>query len=120
MAFLAENQQWYKIIQDEVDGVVKKYRQNTDQSAADVLALIPIEAWENELPMIDLALRETIRFILVGVVFRRNISGKDVPIGHTGEVVPSESFAVSFIISGIAIFMTSNSSPLTFSSRYTS
>jgi hypothetical protein len=45
--------------------------------------------------MIDLSLRESIRFQLVGTAFRRNISGQDIPIGD--EIIPNGAFVVRLI-----------------------
>lgn len=94
--YLATNRYWYDQVRAEVDGVVEKHRKSPDQSRLDVLSSLTIENWESDFPLIDLCLRECIRFQLVGTAFRKNISGKDVPIGKAGEVVPRDAFAVSF------------------------
>ncbi len=95
--YLACNPEWYGIIQREVDGVVAAHRTSPSQSPADVLAALPIEAWETELPMMDLCLRECIRLQLVGTAFRKNTSGHDVPLGKTGEVIPADAFAIYLV-----------------------
>ena len=92
--YLADNAEWYNKVQAEVDAAVDKHRTATDQSPLDVLSSLPLEVWESEFPMIDLCLRECIRFQLVGTAFRKNLSGKDLPIGKGGEVVPKDAFAV--------------------------
>lgn len=91
--YLATNSEWYERVQNEVDGVIKKHRA-PGQSATDVLASLSVDDWESEFPAIDLCLRECIRLQLVGTAFRKNLSGKDVPIGKTGEVIPKDGFAV--------------------------
>jgi cytochrome P450 len=95
--YLATNADWYARVQGEVDASLKKHRTSSDQSSADILATLTIDEWESEFPMIELCLRECIRFNLVGASFRKNISGSDLAIGDTGEVVPKNSFAVSLM-----------------------
>ena len=84
-------------MRQEVDSAVARHRVSAEQSASDVLGTLTVEEWESEFPMIDLCLRETIRFQAVGTAFRKNISGKDVQIGKTGEVVPRDAFAVYLV-----------------------
>ncbi|KAK3940840.1 cytochrome p450 6a1 [Diplogelasinospora grovesii] len=92
--YLAATPDWYRIVQREVDEAVEKHRKSEEQSPTDVLGTLTIDDWEHDFPMIDLVLRECIRFQMVGTTFRQNVSGKDVPIGKTGEVVPKDAFAV--------------------------
>jgi hypothetical protein len=94
VCYLSLNQLWYGKIQKEVDDAVAKYRVSPDESPADVLSKLPLGAWETEFPLIDLCLKETIRFTITGCGFRQNMSGKDVPIGKTGEVIPKDAYAV--------------------------
>ncbi|KAM7203021.1 cytochrome P450 6A1 [Rhypophila sp. PSN 637] len=93
MMYLATTPEWYKKTQEEVDGVVKRHRTSPDQSPTDILAALSVDDWESEFPIIDLGLRESIRLQLVGAACRKNVSGRDVPIGNTGEVVPKDGFA---------------------------
>lgn len=80
-----------------MDAALRKHRASPHQTPAEVLAGLSLDDWEAEFPLIDLALRETIRFQLVGTAFRKNISGRDVPIGSSGEVVPADGFALYLI-----------------------
>ena len=43
------------------------------------LASIPLNAWEDELPSVDLVIRETLRFTIGGPIFRRNVQ-KDIVV----------------------------------------
>ena len=62
---------------------------------------IPCDAWENDFPVTDLCLRETIRLHMVGTAFRQNTSGKDVPIGNEGkEVIPKNAY-VTFALGDV-------------------
>ncbi|POS73838.1 cytochrome P450 6A1 [Diaporthe helianthi] len=98
LCYLATNPEWYGRIQGEVDAALNKHRtRGAGQTPAQVLSTLTLDDWESEFPLIDLALRESIRFQLVGTAFRKNISGHDVPIGKSGEVVPSDGFAMYWI-----------------------
>jgi sterol 14-demethylase len=55
---------------------------------------LSLEQWESEFPLINLALRESIRLGLTGIDYRQNNGAKDIPIGKSGEVVPAGAFAV--------------------------
>ncbi|KAJ2900619.1 hypothetical protein MKZ38_002318 [Zalerion maritima] len=104
LVYLAQNREWMDKIRSEVDGVVDRHRAQregegesggeSDESALDVLKRLPLEAWENDFPLVDVALKETIRIELVGSSYRMNDSGRDMEIGHTGEVVPNGAFSV--------------------------
>ena len=69
-------------------------KHNTDPKLPimDQLAQLPIEAWEQEFPLIDLCLRESIRLQLLGTAFRKNISGKSIPTGKSDEIIPPGAF----------------------------
>ncbi|KAI1269552.1 cytochrome P450 6A1 [Xylariaceae sp. FL1019] len=95
--FLTQNPEWMAKLRGEVEEAVTRHRTSPSQSRADVLGTLSIEEWESEFPLIDLALRETIRFSLPGTSFRKNVSGRDVPIGDTGEVVPNGAFAAYLV-----------------------
>ena len=46
------------------------------------LAAIPLNAWEEELPAVDLVIRETLRITTCGATLRRNL-GKDIVLADT-------------------------------------
>ncbi|KAK0636368.1 cytochrome P450 6A1 [Bombardia bombarda] len=94
LVYLAATPEWYKRVQDEVDAALNKHRVSADQSPVDILALLTVDDWESEFPMLDLCSRETIRLQMAGTAIRKNIGGKDVPIGKSGEVIPKDGFAV--------------------------
>ncbi len=95
--FLTQNPEWMARLREEVDGVVAKHRTSPSQSCADVLGTLTIEEWEGEFPLIDLALRETIRFCLPGATFRKNMSGHEIPIGESGEVIPDGAYVIYLV-----------------------
>ncbi|KAI6381024.1 hypothetical protein MCOR25_001325 [Pyricularia grisea] len=94
LVYLALTPSWYIRVQQEVDAVVAKYRTSPSQAPVDVIRNLNLEQWENELASVRLCLRETIRLHSTGSVFRRNISGQDVSLGSSGEIVPKGSYVV--------------------------
>lgn len=54
---------------------------------------LPLEAWDNEFPALELCLRESVRLQLCGTAFRRNVGGRELQVGG-GEVVPEGAFVV--------------------------
>lgn len=56
------------------------------------LGQLPLGAWEQEFPLIDTCLRESIRIQLLGTAFRKNISGRSIPTGKGDEVIPPGAF----------------------------
>ncbi|KAI2642112.1 cytochrome P450 6A1 [Xylaria nigripes] len=92
--YLTQTPEWMARLREEVDAAVERHRTSATQSRTDVLGTFTLEQWEGEFPLIDLALRETIRFSLPGTSFRKNSSGHDIPIGDSGEIVPNGAYAV--------------------------
>ncbi|KAK1978344.1 cytochrome P450 6A1 [Colletotrichum cereale] len=94
LCFLAGDAHWYAEFRREVDGVIARRRRSDEQAADEVLAGMTMDEWEAEFPLIDLGLRETIRHTITGCGFRYNGSGRDLPIGKSGEIVPRDAYAV--------------------------
>ncbi|KAF4849722.1 Sterol 14-demethylase [Colletotrichum siamense] len=94
LCFLGANEEWYGRVQAEVDSVIAKHRRSEEETPEEVFARFEVEDWEAEFPMVDLGLKETIRHTITGCGFRYNGTGKDIPIGDSGEVVPADAFAV--------------------------
>ena len=78
----------------EVEAAVAKHRHSPDQGPEDVLRALTLDAWEVDFPLVELCLREAVRLGTTGTAFRKNISGHDVPIGKTGEIIPKDSYVV--------------------------
>lgn len=91
--FLALDPDWMREVRAEVDGAVARHRASPGQGPLDVLGEMSVDDWEREFPLVNLCLHESIRIVTVGAGFRRNISGRDVRIGRTGEVIPRGAFA---------------------------
>lgn len=91
---MSQNPEWKTKIREEVDNVILRHKTSPNQSSAEVLGQLSFEQWEAEFPLINLALRESIRIGLTGIDYRKNIGAHDVPIGKSGEVIPAGAFAV--------------------------
>jgi sterol 14-demethylase len=76
-----------------VEATARKHNPGSTLPLTAQLTSLPLEAWESEFPALDLCLRESIRLQLLGTAFRRNASGRDLPIGK-GEVVPDGAYVV--------------------------
>jgi sterol 14-demethylase len=71
---LGSNPSWKQRAIDECKALVANH---TNTLSSDPLhkrlSAIPLDAWENELPALDLIIRETLRMTLVGSALRRNV-----------------------------------------------
>ncbi|KAH9478207.1 Cytochrome P450 monooxygenase [Psilocybe cubensis] len=80
LLFLGSNPVWKKKVVDELKALVANH---TDTLSSEPLhkrlAAIPLNAWEEQLPTIDLAIRETLRITATGSTLRRNMH-KDVTV----------------------------------------
>ncbi|KAI5199546.1 cytochrome P450 6A1 [Aureobasidium subglaciale] len=86
--YLANDGYWLSQVREEVKALAEKYDSDTSKSMADRLMSAPLEAWENELPTIDLCLRESIRLNSLGSMFRKNDSTEPVKMSNGAEIPP--------------------------------
>lgn len=100
--YVITNAHWYGKLQEEIDSVIATHRKDSSQTSADILATLTLVDWENKFPVLQLCLHETLRFTVLNPVYRKNITGRDLPIGKTGEVIPRDSYVVSSFI--LALF----------------
>ena len=71
--FLALYVEWKKKAKAEVNSFIEKHTPSTSSDPLHKrLASIPISAWENELPVLNLVLKETLRHNSLGLILRRN------------------------------------------------
>ncbi|KAH0269333.1 cytochrome P450, partial [Aureobasidium melanogenum] len=89
--YLANDPYWRGKVWEEVKALAEKYDGDTSKSFPERLASAPLEAWENELPSIDLCLRDSIRLNLVGSMFRQNQSKSSVKVSDGAEI-PAGAF----------------------------
>jgi cytochrome P450 len=92
LCYLATSPEWLARVRDEVRSVAAKYAKDTSLSLRIQLDQVPREAWENEFPLIELCLRDSIRLNALGTAFRRNVSGQALPTGNGNEVIPPGAF----------------------------
>ncbi|KAF4963183.1 hypothetical protein FSARC_8761 [Fusarium sarcochroum] len=107
LCYLAQNPIWMDKLRVEVDIAIQNHRLQLDETGADVLHRFTLHDWETEFPLLELAMRETMRFTMSGTIVRKNIGNKDVPVGDTGSFIPPGSLAVGGIFQVPAF----NSSP---------
>lgn len=93
--YVATNRRWYGLLEHEVLGVVARHREDPGQTSWEVLSTLPLEAWERDFPVLQLCLHETLRFTDQTAMYRKNTSGRDIPLGKTGEVIPRDAYVVS-------------------------
>ena len=93
LVYLASNPYWLDKVREEVTGVANRYCSDTSLPLKEQLMQVPIEAWEAEFPLIDMCLKDSIRLQLSGTAFRKNMSGRDIPLNKSGtEVIPKDAF----------------------------
>ena len=74
LVYLAFNDEWKAKAKAEVDALVNKHTTNSsNEPLHQQLASIHISAWEDEMPVLDLIIRETVRINLSGFSLRRNV-----------------------------------------------
>ncbi|KAM7188951.1 Cytochrome P450 [Naviculisporaceae sp. PSN 640] len=103
---LARHPEWQARCREEVQHAIHKARQHPQQSDNEVLATFTLQQWEgqstngNEFPVLNACLKEALRILLPGAMFRKNISGKDIIIpvdcerGTGEQVIPTGAYAV--------------------------
>ncbi|KAF9457599.1 cytochrome P450 [Collybia nuda] len=89
LLFLAHNPEWRKKVETEVQSLIMKHTNTTSSEPLHQrLAAIPISVWEDEMPILDVVIRETIRLVVNGAALRRNVhedlhmAGKTIPKGN--------------------------------------
>ncbi|KIM37023.1 hypothetical protein M413DRAFT_31186 [Hebeloma cylindrosporum] len=77
---LATNPKWKERAIEEYTALVTKHSNTlSTEPLHKRLASIPLNAWEDELPSVDLVIRETLRFTVSGSLLRRNVQ-KDIVV----------------------------------------
>src|ERR1700761_4416272 len=90
LVFISAHPEWKKKVYDEVQTLIAKHTDPTSSAPLyERFASIPISAWEEEMPVVEAVIRETLRLIMTGnTALRRNMSrpisfsdGKVIPLG---------------------------------------
>lgn len=89
LLYLSLHREWKEKVSREVNALIQTH---TDITSSDPLhkrlSVIPVSAWEEGMPSLDLVIRETLRLTMNGALLRRNIledleiTGKRLPKGH--------------------------------------
>jgi cytochrome P450 len=94
LLYLADNDHWHELVREEVESAANRHCADSSLPLVDRLMQVPMEAWESEFPTIDLILKESIRLQLPGAAFRKNLSGRPIPVNKEGtEVIPADGYA---------------------------
>ncbi|KAJ6503905.1 cytochrome P450 [Mycena sanguinolenta] len=80
LIYLGDNPKWKAKVVDEVAALMLNYNNGSD-SIHSRLSAVPVEAWEDEMPNLDLVMKEVMRFNILGSALRRNL-GADVVVGE--------------------------------------
>ncbi|KAG9093832.1 hypothetical protein FRC06_011362 [Ceratobasidium sp. 370] len=91
--FLDQAPEWRAKVTQELRSLLNKYAPLSGNyaSAAERFSDVPLEAWENEMPILEDCLRETIRLILSGAALRRVTQGD---LEFEGKTIPNGTFLV--------------------------
>jgi sterol 14-demethylase len=74
LVFLASHPEWKTKVKAEVDALIAKHTDTlSPEPLHKRLAAIPVSVWEDEMPVLETVLRETIRLIVTGTALRRNV-----------------------------------------------
>ncbi|KAJ3874346.1 cytochrome P450 [Lentinula edodes] len=91
LIYISMHSQWKISIRSEVEDVLSKHSFDLSKPLHSRLSEVPLEAWEESLPALDLVISETFRLVMNQTVLRRNI-GEDVEIPGGQGHVPSGAF----------------------------
>ncbi|KAF8604864.1 cytochrome P450 [Ceratobasidium sp. AG-I] len=89
--FLDQEPEWRDKVINELRSLLETYAPASESygTLAERLSRIPPQAWENEMPVLETCLRETIRLILSGAALRRVTQG---PVEISGKTIPNGTF----------------------------
>ena len=91
LVYLSTSPEWTARVREEIASVAAKYTKQPEAPLAQQLTDVPSDAWETEFPVLDICLKDSIRLQLLGTAFRKNISGREIPIGD-GDVIPPGAY----------------------------
>jgi len=93
LMYLANNSYWLPRVREEVISVADRHCPDDSIALKERLMRVPIEAWENEFPLVDMCLKDSIRLQMSGTAFRKNVTDHEIPINKSGmEVVPAGAY----------------------------
>jgi sterol 14-demethylase len=95
--FLSGHQDWRSRAVSEMESLLDKYsplstcKEDSSSSLSLRLGAVPLEAWENEVPVLDAIIRETTRLAQPHTAMRRNV-GPELYINN--KIVPTDAYVV--------------------------
>ncbi|CAE6539668.1 unnamed protein product, partial [Rhizoctonia solani] len=91
--FLDQEPEWKAMVIQELKTLLDRYAPLSESygSIGERLSKIPPQGWENEMPVLEACLRETIRLILSNALLRRATNG-NLQVG--GKKIPNGAFLV--------------------------
>jgi cytochrome P450 len=75
LLYLGANKEWKDKVIAEVRNLISTYTSTTSSVPIHQrLSMIPMSAWEDEMPVVDNIIRETLRLVKTGAALRRNLT----------------------------------------------
>jgi len=91
LLFLAKDTTWRSKVTSEILQVISKYSTLPETSPLHQrLASIPVNAWESDMPLLDQAIRETLRLVMAHMTGLRKNELRDISFGDV--TIPRNSF----------------------------
>lgn len=87
------NPEWKAKAVAEVRSFITKYAQKGTDSVSEQLSQVPPQAWEDEMPVLEVCLRETIRITLTGGALRRVMPKASTPAFNGHKLQPGSFVA---------------------------
>jgi len=78
LIFLECHKEWKQKLIGEINSIVEKYASTSSDPLHKRLGTIPLSVWEEEMPIFDLVLRETLRLTVDGTLPRRMHNDLDI------------------------------------------
>lgn len=98
LLYLCAYPSWKTLAKSEIATLIQTHT-DTDQNNTDLihdrLSTIPVSAWEDEMPVLDSIIRETLRLTQTGTALRRNVLHDidvSIPQGKGQAIIPKGSF----------------------------
>ncbi|KAJ7131552.1 cytochrome P450 [Mycena crocata] len=79
--YVNTNPEWKAKATAEIRALLVKHSSGSTDALHTRLASIPLTVWEEETPVIDAVLRETLRLVMGGVALRRNLAPSELSVG---------------------------------------
>lgn len=90
---IAHHPEWQEKIYSEIKAVANAHTKNKDAPLVDQLDSLPVQAWENMSPSLELCYKECIRMWVAFPMGRVNEGTTDIKIPGTNEIIPAGGLA---------------------------